>query len=48
MWSISRAFCAIYAAHGFRGALGKPYRIEEVSEALRRALGSKSSRLGIL
>ena len=32
-----------YAASGFCGALSKPYKLEEVSEALRRAIGSKRS-----
>jgi DNA-binding NarL/FixJ family response regulator len=33
-----------YSAHGFCGVLKKPYRIEDVSEALRRVAGSKPGR----
>jgi len=35
---------AEYAAHGFSGVLGKPYRIEDVSAALRRVIGSDPGR----
>ncbi|MFI5363713.1 MAG: PAS domain-containing protein [Elusimicrobiota bacterium] len=35
---------AEYAAHGFCGVLAKPYGIEELSAALRRAIGSAPSR----
>ncbi|MDD5305587.1 MAG: PAS domain S-box protein [Elusimicrobia bacterium] len=37
---------AEYAAQGFSGALGKPYSIEQVSEALRLALDPPRNRAG--